>query len=30
VHTSAGLSDPARQVEHGQLLSMTVDWDEVF
>jgi hypothetical protein len=30
VHTSAGLSDPARQVEHGQLLSMTVDWDAVF
>ena len=30
VHTAAGLSDPARQVEHGQLLSMTVDWDAVF
>jgi hypothetical protein len=30
VHTSAGLSDPVRQVEHGQLLSMTVDWGSVF
>lgn len=30
VHTSAGLSDPARQVEHGQLLTMSVDWSDVF
>ena len=30
VHTSAGLSDVTRQVEHGQLLKMTVDWDSVF
>ena len=27
---AAGLSDPTRQVEHGQLLTMTVDWDPVF
>lgn len=30
IHTSAGLTDPTRQVEHGQLLKMTVDWDSVF
>jgi secreted PhoX family phosphatase len=30
IHTSAGLSDPTRQVEHGQLLKMTVDWNDVF
>ena len=30
IHTSAGLSDPARQVEHGQLLTMSVDWNRVF
>ena len=30
IHTSAGLSDPARQVEHGQLLRMSVDWNRVF
>lgn len=30
IHTSAGLSDPARQVEHGQLLTMSVDWNGVF
>jgi hypothetical protein len=29
-HTSAGLSDPGRQVEHGQLLRMKVNWDAVF
>ena len=26
VHTSVGLSDPTRQVEHGQLLKMKVNW----
>lgn|SRR5680860_165238 len=30
IHTSAGLSDPGRQVEHGQLLRMKVNWGEVF
>lgn len=30
VHTADGLSDPVTQVEHGQLLSMHVDWSEVF
>ena len=30
IHTSTGLSDPIRQVQHGQLLRMKVDWDEVF
>ena len=30
VHTSTGLSDPTRQVEHGQLLTMAVDWRQVF
>ncbi len=30
VHTSVGLSDPDTQVERGQLLTMTVDWDAVF
>lgn len=30
VHSSAGLSDPTRQVEHGQLLKMEVDWRELF
>ena len=30
VHTSAGLSDVTRQVEHGQLLKMTVDWNSIF
>lgn len=30
IHTSAGLSDPVRQVEHGQLLTMSVDWNRVF
>lgn len=30
VHTSTGLSDPTRQVQHGQILSMRVDWPAVF
>ena len=30
IHTSAGLSDPGRQVEHGQLLRMKVNWGKVF
>lgn len=30
VHTATGLSDPARQVEHGQLLRMKVRWSEIF
>jgi hypothetical protein len=30
VHSSAGLSDPTRQVEHGQLLKMKVNWRGLF
>ena len=30
IHTRTGLSDPIRQVEHGQLLKMKVNWGEVF
>jgi secreted PhoX family phosphatase len=30
IHSSVGLSDPTRQVEHGQLLKMKVNWATVF
>jgi hypothetical protein len=30
IHSSVGLSDPTRQVEHGELLKMKVNWATVF